>query len=72
MTTMLSGPPEPLQQLGVSLTKRQVTDIDGLAAMMGPSVSRSEMLRWMVDLALPIAREQIEARQYTPVDTHSS
>jgi hypothetical protein len=72
MTTMLSGPPEPLQQLGVSLTKRQVTDIDGLAAQVGPHISRSELLRWLVDLAMPIARAQIESRQLATVDTPSS
>lgn len=69
--TMLSGPPEPLQQLGVSLSKRQVTEIDGLAAQVGPHISRSELLRWLVDLALPTAREQIESRQLATADAHS-
>lgn len=69
--TMLSGPPEPLQQLGVSLSKRQVTEIDGLAAQVGPHISRSELLRWLIDLALPTARAEIESRQLTTADAHS-
>lgn len=60
----LPAPPEPMQQLGVNLTTRQVEELDTLAAKAG--LKRSQLLRWVIDLALPTVREAVARRTLIP------
>lgn len=55
---------DPTRVVGVNLVDRQVSDLDDLAAQAG--LSRSELLRWIIDLALPTVREAVARKGTLP------
>lgn len=55
---------EPTRVAGVNLVDRQWSELDSLAARAG--LNRSEVLRWLIDLALPLAREAMDRHTVIP------
>ena len=57
---------EPKQITGVNLSKRQVHDLDTVAAAAG--MGRSALIRWLIDRALPLAQVEVVRAQIAVSD----